>query len=64
MSGVIQEQRPAYVVDEVRVSTEGGGLRMECGQCGAVELVLLEQTAFNNHVKLFLGWHPDGCAAT
>jgi hypothetical protein len=59
---VIPLPRPAHYVDDVLVSAEStGGLRMECGQCGSVGLVLLEQASFNEHVTAFLQWHPDRC---
>ncbi len=50
-----------HVIDDVAVSASSAGLRMECLRCHAVELVLVTEAAFNDHIERFMGCHPVGC---
>lgn len=55
---------PERRIDLNRVSIVAGaaGLRMSCGACDAVTLVLLGEDRFDRHVEAFLDEHPGVCA--
>jgi hypothetical protein len=59
-SGSAQPAR-RHVVDGVEITATNAGLRLKCLDCAAVELVLLEQERFNDHVEAFLASHPLVC---
>ena len=56
------EQRRKHVADEIEVSAGSAGLRMGCRRCGEIEIVLLEESVFDRHVRTFMKVHPTTCS--
>jgi hypothetical protein len=48
-------------VQEVHVEASSSALRLSCDRCEAVELVLLDDGEFDDHMKRFMRTHPHSC---
>lgn len=59
-AAIVEPQR-SHTVDDVRIDVVHQGLRLGCERCGDVEIVLLDATAFNARVRVFLQAHPLDC---
>lgn len=56
--GLMTPARNEHLVDGVLLAAGSAGLRMECQTCTAIEIVLLEETAFDAVVARFFREQP------
>jgi hypothetical protein len=50
-----------HFVQEVHVDARSSALQLRCERCSSVEVVLLEASEFDDHVKQFMRVHPTAC---